>query len=114
MNIQNFEQAIQNTLQRDIEIVSSNNLKVIRKGVLILYSLKEFYMTFVIKTSKGDTKYYHFPIPYSFTETKKGLVFDYSVEHIHNYRDKIIDIVGSLGESKSVFYDNIVQVQYKR
>lgn len=116
MNLTQFEETIKNLLQHKIEIVSTSNLKTIRKGTLILYNLKEFYMTFVLKTQKGDTKYYHFPIPYDYVEQPKlnRVQFRYDNELIHNEKDHLSELVDALGDSKSVFYDNILNVEYTR
>ena len=114
MNIIEFENTIKDLLQHNIEMVSTSNLKTIRKGKLILYNMKDFYMTFVIKTIKGDTKYYHFPIPYAFEKKPKlnRVVFKYDNSLIHNNKELLVDLVTSLGESKNIFYDNIVNIEY--
>lgn len=116
MNIIQFEETIKNLLQHNIEIVSSNNLKTVRKGTLILYTLKDFYMTFVLKTQKGDTKYYHFPVPYEVIEQPKRnrVLFRYDNELIHNDKSSLMQIVKQLGDSKSVFYDNVMSIEYTR
>lgn len=112
MNVTEFEEQIKGLLQRNIEIVSTSNLKVIRKGTLILYSFKDFFITFVIKTQKGDTKYYNFPMPYDYIEHKSKLVLRYDNHTIHNNKDVMMNIMHELGESKSIFYDNIVNIEY--
>ena len=112
MNVTEFEDQVKGLLQRNIEMVSTSNLKVIRKGTLILYSFKDFFITFVIKTQKGDTKYYNFPMPYDYAEQKNKLVLRYDNHVRHNNKEAMLSIMSELGESKSIFYDNIVNIEY--
>lgn len=116
MNIEKFEHTIKELLQHKIEIVSSSNLKTIRKGTLILYTLKDYYMSFVLKTQKGDTKYYHFPIPYDYIEQPKQnrLLLRYDNALIHNDKKSLSELVESLGDSKNIFYNNIINIEYSR
>ena len=105
-----FEEQLRECLQDDIEIQSVNTGKIIRKGKLILYSIKEFYITIIIKTIKGETKQYHMPFPYDFELLDDKFVLNYKLELVCSESKELAEIVESLGESRSVFYDSIIHV----
>jgi len=114
MRIAELEENLKPILQDNIEIISTRTKKAIRKGTLILYSIKEFYITLIIKTAKGETKQYHMPFPYDFKLSKKSLIFDYELHHVFQTKKALEEIVEELGESKSPFYDNIIDIRRVR
>lgn len=97
-------------LQDNIEIKSHKTGKYIRRGKLQLYSIKDFYILMIIKTAKGDTKNYQLPHPWRWELTPEYMLFDYTLENIHNDRGMIRDVVDDIGESKSPFFDNLVYI----
>jgi len=105
-----FENTLKTLLQDHIEIKSMNTGKIIRHGVLQLYSIKDFYITLILKTQKGDTKNYHIPHPYMYHFVHNDLMLDYSLSIIHNDKSHIIDMLEDIGESRSPFYDNIIAI----
>ena len=105
-----FDNTLKQLLQDHIEIKSVNTGKIIRKGVLQLYSIKDFYVTLILKTQKGDTKNYHIPHPYVYEFVNNDLILDYRLEVIHNDKLHILDILEDIGESRSPFYDNIIAI----
>jgi len=111
MRITELEDHLKPILQDSIEIVSEKTKKIIRKGTLILYSIKEFYITLIIRTTKGETKQYHMPFPFDFELSKNSLKFDYELHHVYQTKKALQDIVGDLGDSKSPFYDNIIDIR---
>jgi len=105
-----FDKTLKLMLQDHIEIKSMNTGKIIRRGVLQLYSIKDFYITLILKTQKGDTKNYHIPHPYVYRFVKNNLMLDYSLSIIHNDKSHVIDMLEDIGESRSPFYDNIIAI----
>jgi hypothetical protein len=109
-----FDNTLKILLQDHIEIKSINTGKIIRRGVLQLYSIKDFYITLILKTQKGDTKNYHIPHPYMFefidNDTTKDLMLDYRLSIIHNDKQHIEDMLEDIGESRSPFYNNIIAI----
>tara|TARA_R110002167_G_scaffold9579_10_gene44315 strand:- start:1915 stop:2268 length:354 start_codon:yes stop_codon:yes gene_type:complete len=110
MRTHQLEERLKPMLQDHIEIVSERTGKAIRRGTLILYSIKEFYVTLIIKTAKGETKQYHMPFPFDFELFDDRLVMDYKLQHVYQTKSALEDIVNELGESKSPFYDNTINV----
>lgn len=107
---ESFDNTLRQLLQDHIEIKSEKTGKIIRKGVLQLYSIKDFYITLIIKTQKGDTKNYHIPHPYVYEFIDNNLILDYRLEIIHNDKQHIVDLLEDIGESRSPFYDNVIAV----
>jgi len=108
--IEKLDNTLKEVLQDYIEIKSKNNGKYLRKGVLQLYSIKEFYINIILKTVKGDTKNYFLPFPYSFELTPTKLIFDYRLQLIHNGHQHVIELLEAMGESRSPFYDNVIEL----
>ena len=66
-------------LQRNIEITC--NKKVIRKGVFILYTIKDYVITLIIKTPTVNKSYDIF-YPFDVIEQKDHIVLDYMLDTI--------------------------------
>jgi hypothetical protein len=105
-----FDNTLKTLLQDNVEIKSINTGKIIRRGVLQLYSIKDFYITLILKTSKGDTKNYHIPHPYAYKFVNNNLMLDYRLDVIHNDKQPIAEALIDIGESRSPFYDNIIAI----
>ena len=72
-----IREALDDILQRNIEVVYNN--KAIRKGTLILYNTKDYYLTIIIKTPKTN-KSYDILYPFNTDITKDRITFDYSLD----------------------------------
>ena len=72
-------------LQRDVRFVL-NDKKVLRRGKLILFNTKDYFITFTIDSTKNTRKIYEVYYPFSITNNKKKhrLEFGYRVEDISN------------------------------
>ena len=89
------------------------NKKVLREGRLVLYNVKDFYITFIINTNKGQTKTYEVPVPYHNSVQGPSLIFDYSIQHITRDNSKTLFLInqisGKVGK-KSKFFDSILTI----
>jgi len=94
-------------LQRDIEIVCDK--KVIRKGTFILYTVKDYVMTLIIKTPTNN-KSYDIYYPFDVDMTDDMIIFDYTIEKIQCEKsDNIIDTkAGTTGK----FLDKKLKIRY--
>ena len=74
-----------NILQRDVRFVL-NDKKVLRRGRLILYNVKDYFITFTIDSTKNVRKVYEVYYPFSIDNNheKSRLEFGYRVEDITN------------------------------
>ena len=72
--------ALDQFLQKDINVVF--NKKTIRKGKLILYTSKDFYLSLIIKTNKNINKTFDVPYPFNMelNEQESQIVFDYRLD----------------------------------
>lgn len=66
-------------LQRDIEIVCER--KVIRKGVFILYTIKDYTITMIIKTPTNNKSYDIF-YPFDVSEKEQCVCLDYTMDKL--------------------------------
>ena len=103
----NFKQII----QHEVELESMNTGKFLRKGKFILYTIKDFYLTLVLINHKGETKYYNMPVPYSNTLHRDRLTFDYTLDTLCSESKLLHEIVDTIGESKSPFFDNTIEIR---
>lgn len=104
------ESILKSILQYNVEFRSTNNSKCLRKGVIQLYSIKDFFVSFIIKTHKGDNKNYQMPYPYNIDFTQGKIIFDYRLKNIHNDQQHIMHMLEQIGESRSPFYDNVIEI----
>jgi N-glycosylase/DNA lyase len=49
-------------LQHNVQFICNN--KVIKKGKLLLFAMKSFYLTFTITNDKGEPKTFEIPYPF--------------------------------------------------
>ena len=108
--IENFLRA---TLQKKIRIRVNN--KTLREGRLILFSVKDFYMTLMLKTDEDVVKTYEMPVPFTVRVGKNtDAVFDYTIDTItrNEVAKKILitTLYNKVGK-KSKFYDNTVSIE---
>lgn len=80
-------------LQKDINVVF--NRKTIRKGKLILYTAKDFYISLIIKTPKNINKTFDIPYPFemNINEIESEIQLDYRLDVLALGNDKKLDIL---------------------
>jgi|7_EtaG_2_1085326.scaffolds.fasta_scaffold136940_1 hypothetical protein len=107
-----IKEALDNILQKDIEIVFNN--KVIRKGVFILYSIKDYHLTVIIKTPKNNKTY---DILYPFNVEVHGesrIVMDYRLDNIQIENQRLIDCISRIdttGASKFLNHELHINIK---
>ncbi len=106
---------LNNALQCNVSFVL--NKKTLREGKLLLFTIKDFYITFVLITKKDLHKTYELPVPFEFKHIKDTIIFDYSVQNICKKHQKISELIGSLHKQigkKSKLFDNILTIHLHR
>ena len=106
-----IERQLNSQLQRKLKFTVNN--KVIKRGKLLLFIIKDFYLNFVLVNDKGERKYYEVPYPYSVQETPEGnVVLDYTLDTLSQnnkmlfYRLKVVNRI-----KKSKLYDSKLIVE---
>jgi hypothetical protein len=112
MIIENLETALKEFLQQKVQFVLND--KVVREGKLMLFNVKDFYISFIILTKKQQNKTYELPVPFRIIPDDKSLVFDYKLKNIHHndFMKKlyITQIHGKVNK-KSKLYDNVLVIR---
>jgi hypothetical protein len=111
-----LEPVLKSLLQRDVSFEVNN--KALRAGKLIIFHIKDFYISFILKTEKHPHKLYEIPVPYKFGSSKDGdVMFDYRLRGVDR-NDKSIQylittICKQIGK-KSKFFDNTLTIKIKK
>jgi len=84
-----LEKACKFLLQKEITLELNN--KVYKKGKLLLFYQKNFYITFVMDTAKKLKDKIEIPIPYNIEmyEDENLLYFDYRIKSLSKYAPQI-------------------------
>jgi hypothetical protein len=87
------QEIIDQFLQKDINVLF--NKKIIRKGKLILYTSKDFYISLIIKTNKDINKTFDIPYPFNMEldEEQSQIIFDYRLDILSLKNPKKLDIL---------------------
>jgi hypothetical protein len=104
----NLEQSLNYFLQREITFTVDN--KCVKRGKLILCSIKDFYITFYLKHN-DDQKRYELPYPFATHGVGKNLVFDYKLSTMACNNVDLLFKLQSLNKKKnSKIYDNQIVI----
>jgi len=82
-NITEFEESFKSLLQQ--EIVIKLNDKILRKGKLVLFTIKNYCLIFSILQNKAVSKlsYYELPVPFSYIKDDNAYSLSYKIEDFH-------------------------------
>ena len=112
MIIDKLETALKDYLQQNVQFVLND--KVIREGKLMLFNIKDFYVSFIIFTKKQQNKTYELPVPFQLKKVHKNLVLDYTLGHIHHdeMKKKLYMVqIYNKANKKSKLYDNVLVIR---
>lgn len=78
-----IEECCKGILQRNVKFIL-NDKKVLRRGKLMLYTTKDYFITFTIDTPKKIRKVYEIYYPFSITDDKdrSRLELSYNVDEL--------------------------------
>lgn len=100
-----IEQYFNYFLQRNV--VFSMDSKIIKEGKLILFSQKDYYLTFHLKNSAGEQKKYEIPYPFNIVRKNKYLNISYDLQDISKKDDQLYYRLIALNQiHNSRFYNN--------
>lgn len=86
-----IEKAVSKLLQKNIGFYLES--KLIKKGKLILFCIKDFFCIFTIISEEKKNKkiIYEIPYPFSFTTKDDNLLFDYTVDSFCRYNGELYE-----------------------
>jgi hypothetical protein len=103
-----LENNLNNFLQREVSFMVNN--KTIKKGKLLLFTVKDFYITFLLRVNNEQKK---FELPYPFHSNSKGLTaeMNYTLNEISHNCDHLYFKLKSLTpKTNAKIYDNVVYI----
>ena len=101
-------------LQRDVQF--SVNDKVIKEGKIMIFNVKDFYISFVLTTKKSQNKTYEIPLPFDIRQQDTTLFLDYTLDKIHRNSSVTKRLISCISKSigkKSKFFDNVMVIRVK-
>lgn len=105
-SISKLTQLFDNILQRDVEIMCGR--KVIRKGTFILYTIKDYVITMIIKTPTTN-KSYDIYYPFDVTHENNAVTLDYTLDKLLS---KNISIKLDPAPGCNKFLDKKLEIKY--
>lgn len=103
-----LESIFSSLLQRDL--IFSIDGKSIKRGKLILYSIKDFTITFFLQCG-DEQKRYELPYPFAVTREKTEISLDYRLQTLAHNNDTVLIKMRSLNKKKNIkIYDSIVNI----
>jgi|TARA_R110002050_G_scaffold6130_14_gene26022 hypothetical protein len=110
--VDNTEKVLKTVLQKNIRFTV--NGKGIREGKLILYQIKDYYMSLTIFTKKSQTKQYEIPIPFDIQHSGEDIIFDYTLHNVtknDSLRKWLITSLSNKIGKKSKLYNNKLTIE---
>lgn len=107
MNTILLQDHLNDILQKNVCFDMNN--KTLREGKLVIYNIKDFYISFTLITKKDQQKVYELPVPFESYRTGTDLIFDYSLPHITKNSTRVEYLLTSLKNKigkKCKFYNN--------
>lgn len=99
-----IEKNILNYLQKKVIFINEN--KHYKEGVLLLFSVKDFYLNFTISCDRKEKKIIEIPYPFEFRSKKNHLEFDYHLNQLSKGMGSISSIIKRLPiPRKKKFYN---------
>jgi len=109
----NINEHLKTLLQRDVQFTVND--KILREGKLIVFNIKDFYISFIIHTIKNQTKTYDIPLPYQIFCAPGRMILDYKLHNVHYNKSDTLELIESISTSigkKSKLYDNHLTIKY--
>jgi hypothetical protein len=108
LTIPSIETTLNQLLQRSLSF--SVNGKIVKQGKLILFSIKDYHITFFIRVN-GTQKKYEIPYPFSVknSKTKHGkysVVFDYTAETLAQINGDLLFKLKNISSKPSKLFNN--------
>jgi hypothetical protein len=95
-SVEEIEEKIKGLLQR--KVVFALESKILKKGRLILFCVKDFFCVFTLICEEKNNKriIYELPYPFKFLKNDDKYIFDYTVKTFCHSNPSIEDIVNDV------------------
>ena len=77
---EDIEKNIMHYLQKKVVFIHEN--KHYKEGILLLFSVKDFYLNFTISCDRKERKIFEMPFPFDCRFRKHHIEFDYHLSHL--------------------------------
>lgn len=109
---EHVEQVLKDTLQNNVQFIL--NGKIVREGKMIIYTVKDYYITFNFINLKGQQKHYEVPVPFIIRKQGNDIIMSYEVEHATKRDidcDRLVDQLVTKLKKKSKLMNNKLVVK---
>ena len=104
-----FEKTLNYLLQRDVTFILNN--KVYKKGKILLYTLNDFYLYFVLKTDFQQNKNFEVPVPFDIRRDGSNVIFDYTFDTLSKGNSELFYRLRSATKEKNAkLYNTTMQL----
>lgn len=111
LKLTDIERIFESLLQKKVQVVV--NGKVIKDGILLLYTIKDYYVTFILKSSEGIKKYYEFPMPFNIELKDNSFILDYKLETLaYNNIDLLYQLKTLSQKKSSKIYNSVIIIHF--
>ena len=100
-SVEQIEAGINKLLQSNIVFALEH--KIVKKGKLILFCIKDFFCIFTLICEEKNNKkiIYEIPYPFALSVLKNKVIFDYTVNTFCEKNKQVADIIKTLGIEKT-------------
>jgi len=100
-SIEQIEAGVNKLLQSNIIFALEN--KIVKKGKLILFCVKDFFCVFTLICEEKNNKkiIYEIPYPFALNVLNNKVVFDYTINTFCEKNKQLTDIIRTLGIEKT-------------
>jgi len=113
-SILEIELQVNNFLQRSIIFKIEN--KVLKKGKLILFCVKDFFCIFTLLSEEKNNKkiVFEIPYPYDIFKNNNSVIFDYSINAFTKGNKELVDLVSKVKTKKLLNFmiENLHSILY--
>lgn len=112
MSMERYSAVFQNLLQSDVEIVVND--KVMKRGVVKLFNVKQYFIKFYIDIPGKDVKIVEIPYPFKvrYDKVSKVCTLNYKLSSLCNNHHETMSVLKRLTSAKThKFYDSVVHIK---
>jgi len=105
---------INNVLKQNLlkHVVIVYDEKYTKKGQLLLFSISNFNINLILKTTRNENRTYELPIPFDITMEENNIVLDYTIKTLsNNCPVKLVKLTNITPSEVNKFYNNKIKIK---